>query len=113
MGVKKKDGKKGHGSAAAPDALDIDSLFAGIKRKKVDAVAPVNEAAGRRRAEQAGVRKLEEVGRIANRLRAPDSPTPLRFDQSAGMNIYSADSLRIGQGKGDTKECPFDCACCY
>ncbi len=59
------------------------------------------------------VKALEAAGRAANRLRAPDSPQPLRVDPASGLPIYSADSLRIGQGAGDTPDCPFDCKCCY
>lgn len=29
-----------------------------------------------------------------------------------GWKIYSLDELGVGKG-GDTKDCPFDCNCCY
>jgi hypothetical protein len=61
----------------------------------------------------ARVQELEARGLRANRMRSPDSPQPLRVDPSTGMPIYSADALKIGQGKGDTPLCPFDCECCY
>eukprot|EP00924_Labyrinthula_sp_SR-Ha-C_P003949 snap_masked-scaffold_3-processed-gene-9.5-mRNA-1 protein AED:0.11 eAED:0.12 QI:0/-1/0/1/-1/1/1/0/129 len=35
-----------------------------------------------------------------------------RFDQKLGLNVYTEEALRIGQG-GGTKDCPFDCQCCF
>ncbi len=59
------------------------------------------------------IRQLEEKGRKANRLKAPDSPQPLRVDPATGLPIYSAESLRISTKGGETKDCPFDCNCCF
>lgn len=30
-----------------------------------------------------------------------------------GYQIYSLTDLKVGEGKGDTPECPFDCKCCF
>jgi Eukaryotic protein of unknown function (DUF1764) len=30
-----------------------------------------------------------------------------------GMDIYTDKELRIGEGEGDTPDCPFDCWCCF
>lgn len=30
-----------------------------------------------------------------------------------GLHIYTDKELRIGEGEGDTPDCPFDCWCCY
>ncbi|KAJ2002068.1 hypothetical protein GGI04_003487 [Coemansia thaxteri] len=30
-----------------------------------------------------------------------------------GLRVYYMDDLRIGEGEGDTPECPFDCNCCF
>ncbi|KAJ9080971.1 hypothetical protein DSO57_1019366 [Entomophthora muscae] len=30
-----------------------------------------------------------------------------------GFMIYSSKELNIGQGEGDTEDCPFDCQCCF
>ena len=36
----------------------------------------------------------------------------LRKTTQEGYNIYKEDELNIGKG-GDTKDCPFDCNCCF
>lgn len=30
-----------------------------------------------------------------------------------GLRIFTAAELRLGEGQGDTPDCPFDCHCCY
>jgi hypothetical protein len=60
----------------------------------------------------ARVERLVASGRAANRLRAPDSPTPLRVGED-GMPIFSEAALGIGAPDGGTKDCPFDCSCCF
>ncbi|KAJ2481664.1 hypothetical protein IWW56_001574 [Coemansia sp. RSA 2131] len=30
-----------------------------------------------------------------------------------GLRVFFLDDLRIGEGEGDTEQCPFDCDCCY
>lgn len=30
-----------------------------------------------------------------------------------GYKIFTMDELKIGQGSGETADCPFDCKCCY
>jgi hypothetical protein len=37
--------------------------------------------------------------------------TSVRYDED-GLPIYSEASLQIGKG-GNTKDCPFDCWCCF
>ncbi len=39
-------------------------------------------------------------------------PKPVRYDE-AGLPIYTEEQLGIGSGGGDTKDCPFDCWCCF
>lgn len=36
-----------------------------------------------------------------------------RVDPETGLPIYTIAQLKIGQGKGDTPLCPFDCDCCF
>lgn len=67
------------------------------------------------KAEEARLRTIEEMekhGKASNRVRSPNSPVPLRFDEDLGVPIYSIDALKIGKGK-DTSLCPFDCDCCF
>lgn len=77
--------------------------------------APIKlqRAAAAEAARVEALRALEKAGKASNRMRSEDSPEPLRFDADLGMNIYSASALKIGQGKGDSALCPFDCECCY
>ncbi|KAJ1642469.1 hypothetical protein J3B02_001223 [Coemansia erecta] len=30
-----------------------------------------------------------------------------------GLRVFYMDDLRIGEGEGDTEQCPFDCNCCF
>ncbi|KAJ2235294.1 hypothetical protein IWW45_002708 [Coemansia sp. RSA 485] len=30
-----------------------------------------------------------------------------------GMRVFYYDDLHIGEGEGDTDQCPFDCNCCF
>uniref|UniRef100_A0A6S8BGP4 DUF1764 domain-containing protein n=1 Tax=Aplanochytrium stocchinoi TaxID=215587 RepID=A0A6S8BGP4_9STRA len=47
----------------------------------------------------------------ANVFRNQD-PKPVKYDAKEGLNIYTMESLGIGKG-GYTKDCPFDCNCCF
>jgi hypothetical protein len=106
-------------AAPAPRATaSIDALFAGLadkkaaKKKEIDAEAErARTLAALTAAREAKIARLEAEGRRANRQRGADSPEPLRFDSSIGMNVYSLDALKVGRG-GGTPDCPIDCACC-
>lgn len=119
-------GSAAGGSKPLVSALndEIDSLFAGISEKKAAKQAAAAEesaraaaSAARAQAEAAAlsarVAALEKAGRAANQLRGDESPRPLRFDASLGVKVFSIDALKIGAGNGDTKDCPFDCSCCF
>jgi hypothetical protein len=110
-------------AAAAALGADLDALFAGIGAKKAAAAAEAGAAAAAREAAAAKaaaeraraaarVAALEAAGRAAN-LRGDESPPALRFDAALGMRVFSAAGLRIGEGKGDTPDCPVDCHCCF
>lgn len=36
-----------------------------------------------------------------------------RLKTDDGFQIYTDKELKIGEGEGDTKDCPFDCWCCF
>jgi len=104
--------------------LDLDDLFSGITAKKavkasetLTKESKAREEKEREKSEAASLKArleaLEKVGRAANGIRGDESPKPLRFDPQLGVKIFSVDSLKIGKGKGDTSNCPFDCFCCY
>lgn len=127
----KADKKAKHGATASSpaaqsnplkekDKFDIDALFKDLGEKKAQKQLqpapkpPAKDASKLARKQEAdAIAQLEKAGRKTNRMRAPDSPTPLRTDPHTGMPIFSIDALKIGQGKGDTPLCPFDCECCY
>lgn len=41
-----------------------------------------------------------------------DSRGEKRRKTEDGLLIYNLDELGVGKG-GDSKDCPFDCSCCY
>lgn len=109
-------GKKTHAKKQAIKS-EIDDLFA--KKKKVIA-KPVNlEDKPRKTADK-------KTNEVKPPVKAPaqdtkdaavkDStkekkPKAARFTEE-GFRIYSTEDLNIGKG-GDTKDCPFDCNCCF
>ena len=102
----------------------LDDLFASLpaKKKKIRDEALATEVAQRlvikaekeeKRLAAEHLAKLEEEGKRANRIRAPDSPTPLRVDKE-GFPIFDEKTLGVGDKEGKfTKDCPFDCFCCF
>lgn len=43
----------------------------------------------------------------------PGSPKVHRFDESSGLPVYKFYDLGMKQDDGGTKNCPFDCWCCF
>ena len=102
----------------------LDDLFSSLpaKKKRVREEAAAAEQAHllaaqakheQIRAEKAHIAALEMEGQAANRIRAPDSPIPLRVDKD-GLPIFDEKTLGVGDNEGKfTKDCPFDCFCCF
>jgi hypothetical protein len=102
----------------------LDDLFSSLpaKKKRVREEAAAAEQAHllaaqakleQIRAEKAHIAALEMEGQAANRIRAPDSPIPLRVDKD-GLPIFDEKTLGVGDKEGKfTKDCPFDCFCCF
>ena len=102
----------------------LDDLFSSLpaKKKRVREEAAAAEQAQllavqakheQIRAEKAHIAALEMEGQAANRIRAPDSPIPLRVDKD-GLPIFDEKTLGVGDKEGKfTKDCPFDCFCCF
>jgi thiamine biosynthesis protein ThiC len=118
-GVDEKKPPKAHKSSAS--SFNIDELFQSMKTAKVHHVLQKDKEVKKalkeakiaaKRAEI--MKEVERDGLATNRMKSPDSPTPLRFDDSINMPIYSEESLGMHNPKaGTTKECPFDCNCCH
>jgi len=102
----------------------LDDLFSSLpaKKKRVREEAAAAEQAHllaaqakheQIRAEKAHIAALEMEGQAANRIRAPDSPIPLRVDKD-GLPIFDEKTLGVGDKEGKfSKDCPFDCFCCF
>ena len=92
---------------------ELDALFAaaGSQVRKNKQQARADAADAERRAEEE--RREAKKRRREQRDSAYADPKPVRFDAELGLPIYTEESLRIGQGKGDTADCPFDCSCCF
>ena len=104
--------------------VDLDAIFSGLGAKKTAAADAAARAVTARAADAASTARavaknratiaaLEVAGRAANSSGRPDSPVALRFDSELGVRVFSAADLKIGSGQGNTKDCPFDCDCCY
>jgi len=91
------------------DLLNMDDLFkeAAHKVKQANEKKRVDEAVAEKKH---SIEKAEKK-RIRDEFKC-NSVKPTRFDADLGMPIYSEDDLRIGQG-GNSKDCPFDCNCCF
>jgi hypothetical protein len=107
-------------AAKVKDDVNLDDIFGGLSAKKAAVAEAAAKAAASRAAVAAAeirasraVEALEAAGRAANSGTRPESPVPLRFDQELGVRVFAASALRIGAGEGNTKDCPFDCECCF
>lgn len=90
------------------DISNIFSRVSVIKKEKEMMEAQMKKDEEMRRNE------LEEIRKeIKKRKRAEMDAKPSRVDPETGLKIYTAESLRIGKGNGDTPQCPFDCDCCF
>ena len=55
----------------------------------------------------------KEVGKDYDFVRGHE-PKPVRFDSGAGLPVYKEAALGVSlPGSGTTKDCPFDCDCCF
>ena len=83
----------------------LEDLFRGVKKAKVS-VAPVEEAPKKRK---------EQVpkGSADNLFGTEVNRTTSRKVTEEGWPVYSLVELGLSNTGGDTKECPFDCSCCY
>ena len=123
-GTKKVGGSGACSARGASVDVDLDALFSGLGAKKKVAADAAAKAVTARAADaaaaarvdsknRANLEALEAAGRAANSGGRPDSPVALRFDTELGVRVFSVAGLKIGAGSGNTKDCPFDCSCCY
>jgi len=77
----------------------IESLFKRIKSRP--APEPVKKVALKKKSRDERERKPQTIDHDFLRRRVEE-----------GLPVYTEDELNIGKG-GGTKECPFDCDCCF
>ena len=54
-----------------------------------------------------------EVGKDYDYVKGHE-PKPVRFDEASALPVYKAAALGVSlPGSGMTKDCPFDCDCCF
>lgn len=81
---------------------DLAAYFAHKKRKEI--------AEGKGKGKGKGIQELSAEDRAFFDSRGKHSAKP-RFTED-GFRIYTDKELNMNKG-GDTKDCPFDCSCCY
>ncbi|CAI5740849.1 unnamed protein product [Hyaloperonospora brassicae] len=101
---------------------EVDELFTLLKtekkkksaedeRQKLAAVeAERHEMKAKERLRQQ-IKKLEAQNTNSTAVGLNPDPRPVRYDEN-GLPIYTESSLQIGTG-GNSKDCPFDCWCCF
>ena len=80
---------------------EIEALFSKVKKPK-----PVVTPAPK---------KVEKApkGSAADPLGRGQVDVKVRKRTEEGWPIYTAEELKLGNGGGDTADCPFDCQCCF
>ncbi|ETM44780.1 hypothetical protein L914_10024 [Phytophthora nicotianae] len=134
-GAKKKKKKKKNKKAGAATTNDtaktekptansgeIDDLFASLKtEKQKKSIAEQQQKLAEEEEERREKKEKERLQQQIKKLEAQNTnstavglnpdPRPVRYDED-GLPIYTEASLQIGKG-GNTKDCPFDCWCCF
>lgn len=83
--------------------MDIDKIFAASKKKAKSAPAPAPQP------KAAPLKpKIKKTKPAKKEAKAPPAG---RFTED-GFRIVGEGDLKTG-GRGDTKDCPFDCDCCF
>ncbi|CAD26191.1 hypothetical protein [Encephalitozoon cuniculi GB-M1] len=85
-----RSGLKRQGSA---DEDDIESIFSGIGS------ARINEPKAKKDDDESNEEKYFSVGKDGRRYHE-------------GLPVYTTEELHLGDGGGDTEDCPIYCDCC-
>eukprot|EP00937_MAST-01D_sp_MAST-1D-sp2_P005954 g5954.t1 len=113
---------------------DIDDIFGNIAEKKAKKQQRLEDAAARKEREDAEMQKSAEAFSGGGRFCEQDSrygdlskekgkdydfvkghaPKPVRFDSASSLPVYKEAALGVSlPNSGKTKDCPFDCDCCF
>jgi hypothetical protein len=96
------------GSSKRKTDNEIDEIFAAKKQKreltKIENKKAVLEIPKQpRKVDRSNDTLFSDPRGVSSGVRKTDD----------GLKIIPAEDLKIGQGNGDSPECPFDCWCCY
>ncbi|EGZ13838.1 hypothetical protein PHYSODRAFT_514237 [Phytophthora sojae] len=114
--------KRSRAQAASAVPSEIDDLFASLKtEKQKKSIAEEQQKLAEEEEERREKKEKERLHEQIKKLEAQNTnstavglnpdPRPVRYDED-GLPIYTEASLQIGNG-GNTKDCPFDCWCCF
>ncbi|SBS83549.1 conserved protein, unknown function [Plasmodium ovale] len=111
--IKKNEEKKKKMSEAKSN---IENIFSNIKVKGKDKGGDVRRNIN----EEGKIQKknLQKKSRTTAKMRRKEENVKMkkngdeRLRTPDGLPIYSVEELKMGKG-GYTKECPFDCNCCF
>lgn len=118
----KNDGATKKEAMPEVNGREIDNLFASLKTKKMDkSFAREQQKIAEEEKERQEKKEREQLQQQIKKLEAQNTnstaaglnpdPRPARYDED-GLPIYTEAALQIGKG-GNTKDCPFDCWCCF
>lgn len=97
---------------------EIDEIFQDGKKEKEIAKEKEQKRLKIEKEKQKKALKLQEklkaFDEAMERQKKRDNPNPqpLRYDNKLKMKIYRESDLNLNKG-GRTKDCPFDCWCCF
>eukprot|EP00644_Phytophthora_capsici_P012998 jgi/Phyca11/5329/fgenesh1_pm.PHYCAscaffold_5_\ len=109
-------------SPAVLKSNGIDDLFASLKKEKQKkSIAEEQQKLAEEEEQRQEKKEKERLQQQIKKLEAQNTnstaaglnpdPRPVRYDED-GLPIYTEASLQIGKG-GTSKDCPFDCWCCF
>ncbi|KAJ1718163.1 hypothetical protein LPJ61_006792 [Coemansia biformis] len=97
--------------ASNPPANTAEKPAAPVKQKATKAVTVVDASAAGKKADPH--KNQQQARPLAGDDGFADSRGKQTKYTEDGMRVFYMDDLHIGEGNGDTPECPFDCQCCF
>ncbi|EUD65450.1 hypothetical protein C922_04190 [Plasmodium inui San Antonio 1] len=89
----------------------IEGIFNNLKAKEKKATKVAIETRPIKKSSEKRIHNADRVHKKAQRSVAKGTVTE-RARTPDGLPIYSMEELKMGQG-GYTKDCPFECSCCF
>ena len=89
---------------------DINSIFGALKKKPISKNSlPISNNSIDSKSSKISTKKNSEKKQRKSVSNSEIKPSGLTEE---GFKIYKEKDLKIGKG-GNTKDCPFDCECCF